>query len=254
MPLITFISDFGKSDHYVASVKGSILKHNSNINIVDISHEIKKYDISHAAYVFKNVYEEFPKGTIHVISVNNTDINNGIILFQLDNQFIITFDSGIISLVDSRENINVILLEGNINPSFPEKFMGEIASKLASGINYTTLGRPIKDIKKYHNMEVSISKNKIIGYSIRIDHYGNIITNISESDFNNVLSKNSGIFEINLGIEKIAQISKSYNDVDTADLFALFNFNGLLEIGMNRGNASELLGIKNHTPITIKFL
>ena len=132
--------------------------------------------------------------------------------------------------------------------------MAEIASKLASGINYTTLGRPIKDIKKYHNMEVSISKNKIIGYSIRIDHYGNIITNISESDFNNVLSKNSGIFEINLGIEKIAQISQSYNDVDTADLFALFNFNGLLEIGMNRGNASELLGIKNHTPITIKFL
>ena len=254
MPLITFISDFGQSDHYVASVKGSILKHNSNIKIVDISHEIKKYDISHAAYVFKNVYKEFPKGTIHVISVNNTDINNGIILFQLDNQFIITFDSGIVSLIDSRENINVILLEGNINPSFPEKFMGEIASKLASGINYTTLGRPIKDIKKYHNMEVSISKNKIIGYSIRIDHYGNIITNISESDFNNVLSKNSDIFEINLGIEKIAQISKSYNDVDTADLFALFNFNRLLEIGMNRGNASELLGIKNHTPITIKFL
>jgi len=254
MPLITFISDFGQSDHYVASVKGSILKLNSNIKIVDISHEIKKYDISHAAYVFKNVYKEFPKGTIHVISVNNTDINNGIILFQLDNQFIITFDSGIVSLIDSRENINVILLEGNINPSFPEKFMGEIASKLASGINYTTLGRPIKDIKKYHNMEVSISKNKIIGYSIRIDHYGNIITNISESDFNNVLSKNSDIFEINLGIEKIAQISKSYNDVDTADLFALFNFNRLLEIGMNRGNASELLGIKNHTPITIKFL
>ena len=160
MPLITFISDFGQSDHYVASVKGSILKLNSNIKIVDISHEIKKYDISHAAYVFKNVYKEFPKGTIHVISVNNTDINNGIILFQLDNQFIITFDSGIISLIDSRENINVILLEGNINPSFPEKFMGEIASKLASGINYTTLGKPIKDIKKYHNMEVSISKNK----------------------------------------------------------------------------------------------
>ncbi len=254
MSLITFISDFGQSDHYVASIKGSILKYNSNIKIVDISHEIKKYDISHASYVFKNVYEEFPRGTIHVIAVNSTDVDNGIILFQLNDHFIITFDSGIISLIDSRENLNVTLLEGKINPSFPEKFMGKIASKLLSGINYTTLGKPFKDIKKYFNMEVSISKSKIVGYSIRIDHYGNIITNISESDFNNVLYKNSGVFEIHLGVEKIIKISQSYNDVETADLFALFNYNRLLEIGMKKGNASELLGIKNHTPITIIFL
>ena len=103
-------------------------------------------------------------------------------------------------------------------------------------------------------MEVSISKSKIVGYSIKIDHYGNIITNISESDFNNVLYKNSGVFEIHLGVEKIIKISQSYNDVETADLFALFNYNRLLEIGMKKGNASELLGIKNHTPITIIFL
>ena len=69
-----------------------------------------------------------------------------------------------------------------------------------------------------------------------------------------MLSKNSGNFEINLGIEKITIISESYNDVDIADLFAIFNCNDNLEIGMNKGNASELLGIKNHTQIAIKFL
>ncbi len=254
MPIITFISDFGLTDHYVASVEASILKYNQNNKVVNISHEIKKYDLSHAAYVFKNVYQEFPKGSVHIIAVNDSDYKNDIILFQINNQFIITFDSGIISLLDPNENISVIKLEGKIFPSFPEKLMGEIASKLASGINYTSLGNPFKNFRQFSNMEVKISNNEIIGYSIRIDHYGNIITNIKKSDFNKVLTKNSGNFEINLGIDKITLISNSYNEVDIADLFAIFNYNDNLEIGMNKGNASELLGIKNHTKIPIKFL
>tara|TARA_B100000287_G_scaffold223411_1_gene210804 strand:- start:3630 stop:4394 length:765 start_codon:yes stop_codon:yes gene_type:complete len=254
MPIITFISDFGNTDHYVASVKGSILKYNPNNKIVDISHEINKYDLSHAAYIFKNVYKEFPQGSVHIIGVNNSDDDNDIILFQLNNQYIITFDSGIISLLKNNDKISVILIEGDKHSSFPEKLMGEVASKIASGINYTTLGRPFNEYKEFSDIEVKVTKNEIVGYSVRIDHYGNVITNIKKSDFNRVLSKNSGTFEINLGIDKINKISNSYNDVEIADLFALFNYNDNLEIGMNRGNASNLLGIKNHTQISIKFL
>ena len=254
MPIITFISDFGNTDHYVASVKGSVLKYNPNNKIVDVSHEVNKYDLSHAAYIFKNVYKEFPQGSVHIIGVNNSDDENKIILFQLNNQYVITFDSGIISLLDSNENISVMEIEGIKHSSFPEKLMGEVASKIASGINYTTLGKPLTEYKQFSNIEVKVTNNKIVGYSVRIDHYGNIITNISKSDFNKVLSKNSGSFEINLGIDKINKISDSYSDVEIADLFALFNYNESLEIGMNRGNASNLLGIKNHTQISIKFL
>ena len=254
MPIITFISDFGTTDHYVASVKGAILKYNPNNKIVDISHEVNKYDLSHAAYIFKNIYKEFPQGSVHIIGVNNSDDDNKIILFQLNNQYVITFDSGIISLLDSKENISAIEIEGEKHPSFPEKLMGEVASKIASGINYTTLGKPISQFKQFSNVEVKITNNEIVGHSIRIDHYGNIITNITKSDFNKVLSKNSGSFEINLGIDKINKLSNSYNDVGIAYLFALFNYNENLEIGMNRGNASNLLGIKNHTQIAIKFL
>ena len=89
---------------------------------------------------------------------------------------------------------------------------------------------------------------------MRIDSYGNIITNINRLDFNKNLNKSSGSFSINLGVDKITKISESYSDVGIADLFALFNYNGFLEIGMNGGKASQLLGIKNHTPISINFL
>jgi len=89
-----------------------------------------------------------------------------------------------------------------------------------------------------------------VKYSCNIFTY----SNITLSDFNKVLSQNSGSFEINLGGEIINALSKSYKDVDTADIFALFNYNKTLEIGMNKGNASELLGIREHASIKINFL
>ena len=254
MSIITFISDFGTSDHYISSVKASILKYNSNNTIIDISHRVKKYDLSHAAHIFKNVFEEFPRGSVHIIAVKNYESSDKILLFQIDSHFILTFDSGIIGLICSNDKISAIEIDEKHNKIFPEKLMGEIASKLASGINYTTLGKPISVFKRFLDKEVSISKDKIIGYAMRVDSYGNIITNINESDFNKLLKKNSGTFIINLGVDKISKISNSYSDVGIADLFAVFNYNKFLEIGMNGGGASDLLGIKNHTPITIKFL
>ncbi|SUZ86652.1 uncharacterized protein METZ01_LOCUS39506 [marine metagenome] len=253
MSIITFISDFGLKDHYVSSVKASIIKYNQNIKIVDISHNIRKYDISHAAHVFKNVYEEFPNGSIHIISVKH-DNNDDIILFQLNNHFIITYNSGIISLIEPKESYNAILIDGNKHKTFSEKFMAEIALKLVSGINYTTLGSPTKDVRKFLNKETSISRNQIVGYILRIDDFGNFVTNISLSDFNKVLSQNTGSFEINVGGEIISSLSNSYSDVGIADIFAIFNYNQILEIGMNKGNASDLLGIREHDSIKINFL
>ena len=167
--------------------------------------------------------------------------NDDIILFQLNNHFIITYNSGIISLIEPKESYNAILIDGNKHKTFSEKFMAKIALKLASGINYTTLGSPTKDVRKFLNKETSISRNQIIGYVLRIDDFGNLITNILLSDFNKVLSKNNGSFEINVGGEIINSLSNSYSDVGIADIFALFNYNRILEIGMNKIKDSQFV-------------
>ena len=128
MSNITFISDFGLSDHCISSVKASIFKYNSSNQIIDISHEINKYDLSHATSRFlKECFEEFPQGSIHTI-VKKYESADDLLLFQINNQYIITYDSGIISLINSSENI-VTLIDESSNKVFPEKYMGEIASK-----------------------------------------------------------------------------------------------------------------------------
>ena len=69
MSIITLTTDLGTKDHYVAIIKGEIYKQIKDINIVDISNDISKFDIQ-GCIVFKNCYKNFPDGTVHIIGVN----------------------------------------------------------------------------------------------------------------------------------------------------------------------------------------
>ena len=89
MSIITIISDFGYTDHYVAAIKASIYKLNSNLNVVDISHNIKKYNISHAAHSIRNVYKDFPEGSIHIICVKASEKKERIVVVIINENYFI---------------------------------------------------------------------------------------------------------------------------------------------------------------------
>ena len=76
MQIITLTTDMGLQDYYVASLKGTILTLNPEAIIVDISHSVKPFNISEAAYYISSCYRNFPKGTVHVIGVDDEPIVN----------------------------------------------------------------------------------------------------------------------------------------------------------------------------------
>jgi len=255
MSIITFISDFGYSDHYVASVKASIYKLNSNLNIVDISHNIKKYSISHAAHLIKNVYTDFPQGTIHIIAVKASEKEERIIVVKMNDHYFVTYDTGIFTLINLKDNYTAVSVNFSISSSFPEKtIMGPVAAKLAANNDISSIGKPVMDLNRKYFINPKITNNQLVGHVMRVDHYGNLITNISYNDFEKINKENAGSYEIIIGIEKLSEIHKTYFSVDSGEIFALFNDNDFLEIGMNLGNASKLLGMKEDDPITINFL
>ena len=255
MSLITIISDFGYSDHYAAALKASIYKLNSNLNVVDITHDTKKYNISHAANTITNVYKDLPDGSIHIICVKASEKKERIVVVKINDHYFISYDTGIFSLIDLKENYTAVSVDYSILSSFPEKsIMGPIAVKLAVNNDISTIGKPIMNLNKRFFPTVNVSNNNLKGNILRIDHYGNLITNIHLNDFDKLIVKNSENFEIIIGIEKLIEINKTYSDVNAGELFALFNSNQFLEIGMNLGNASKLLGMKEDDPISINFL
>jgi len=255
MALITFMSDFGENDHYVSAVKAKILAINPDLSIVDISHTITPFDITHGSFVLRSVFRDFPEGTIHLVAVNTVDTSaDSYIIALIEGHYFIGVDNGLISLISEKDPEAIIKLSNpDIETSvFPSRdIMARYAAMLAGGTPLKDLGQVTKDFKKLLGRQLKATKRQISGNVIRVDHFGNAITNIDQDMFN-ILQKGRG-YSIKFGREEISTIHSTYAAVDPGECFVVFNSNGLLEIGINKGNASELMGLTFDTPVVINF-
>ena len=99
--------------------------------------------------------------------------------------------------------------------------------------------------------QVKATKRMIAGHVIRVDNFGNLLTNIQREPFD-VLSKGKS-YTVQFGGERAKKLQTYYNQVDQGECFLLFNSQGLLEIGIYKGNAAQLLGMGYDSPVNILF-
>jgi S-adenosylmethionine hydrolase len=255
MAIITLLTDSGESDHYVAAIKARIISINPGIRIEDISHKIKPNDIGHAAFVLRAVFRDFPKGTVHLVGVDAVGNRGDLpIALQLEDHFFVGSDNGFFGLISERSHQNLIVLNSinTINTTFPERdVFAPAAAKLASGVSLSDLGKPLPAFKKMIDRQVKATKKQITGTVIRVDQFGNLITNIPKEAFE-ALSNGRG-YTIQFGGEKFRRIQTQYNQAEQGECFTVFNSLGLLEIGIYKGNASELLGLNYDSVVNILF-
>jgi S-adenosylmethionine hydrolase len=255
MAIITFMSDFGHRDHYVAAVKAKIWSINPSINIVDITHTIEHFNIPHAAFVLRSVFRDFPQGTVHLVSVNSpTKLKDKMIAVKMEEHYFVGADTGIFSLLSDKDNIAVVELkpDPDYSPVFPDRtLLASAAVALASGKSIYDLGNQIDGVRKMLNRQLRVNKEQIGGHVIHVDTYGNLITNISREVFDKIGNQRS--FIIHFGMETLDTIVDSYNSVDNGDCMAVFNANGYLEIAISQGNAAGLLGLDYDSPVMISF-
>lgn len=255
MAIVTLLTDSGESDHYVAAIKAKILSINPGVKLVDISHRIQPFDIAHAAFVLRSVFREFPKGTIHLIGVHATgQRDDALLALQLEDHFFIGADNGLFGLISEKSHQNLVELNtiSPIRTTFPEKdIFAPAAVKLASGVALSDLGKPMSTFKKMIDRQVKATKKQITGTVIRVDNFGNLITNIPKEAFD-VLS-NGKTYSVQFRREKFNRIHTQYNQVEEGECFLLFNALGLFEIGIYKGNASELLGLSYDSTVNIIF-
>lgn len=265
MKIVTLITDMGNKDFYVASIKGAIYSKIENVTIVDISHEIKPFDIAHASYVLKNCYKDFPAGTIHIIGINpeETDETKHLVI-QHNGHFFIGADNGMFSLIfnEPPEHIYTIDKGEGLNQSFsfPTKTVFvEAAQKLANNAPIATLGQKIDQIKRRQLFRPTVEADVLKGTVTYIDTYGNIITNIDQQLFEDVQAGRAFKIYLTRAGYTISKINKKYNEVPEGEKIAIFGSSNFLEIAINKGvdgsggGASRLFGIKLNDTITIEF-
>ena len=245
MPIITLLSDWGLTEHYVASVKGAILSRMPDAVIVDISHNIRQFDIKHASFVMRNAWPFFPEGTIHIIGVDTIESpKHPHVIVKSEGHYFIGADTGLISLILSKEPdkiISITEIQDSGYHTFPsrDRFV-KVAVLLARGTSMDELGMPLQSLNIKTLLQPDFNGKIIFGKVMHIDHYKNIFVNITEKFVRECMGKNE--YYILCKKDKIPLV-RAYDDVREGNPCALFASNGYLQVAINRGKASSLLDL-----------
>lgn len=257
MAIITLTTDLGHKDFYQAALKGSILSQLATANIVDISHEISPFNIPQAAFILKNSFHYFPKGTVHLIGIDSVfNESTKYLALKYRDHYFVGSDNGIFSLLFDEKPSEIVELSIMQDLKFLHFPLSDIfpkaVSHLAKGGKLSEIGIPVNDIEEKMTLQPVIEPDMIRGSVIYIDIFQNIITNITKEVFTRVQRNRDFTLHFKRN-ETIKQLSWHYNEVPEGEKLCLFGISNHLEIAINKGNASGLLGLNLNDIIRIEF-
>ncbi len=261
MATVTFTTDFGEADHYIACMKGVVLQLAPAARLIDVTHLIGPHDVVHGAFVLRQVFDYFPDGAIHVAVVDpGVGTTRRLIAARYGGQVILAPDNGLVTLVhrdfvlaELRVIQNEALFRSRISATFHGRdILAPVAGHLARGLTLDHVG-PMIDQLELLNLEPSqrLADGSLQGQVLYVDHFGNLISNISEEE----LIRHGGAdprMNVHVGPLRIGPLRRTYGDVSVGEIVAIIGSTGMLEVAINQGDAAESLRAEPGTVVVVR--
>jgi S-adenosylmethionine hydrolase len=247
-PVIALLTDFGLRDHYTGTMKGVALGFCREITFVDITHDIPPHDVVTAGLELAAAYRYFPAGTIFLVVVDpGVGSARKAIAAEAGGYRFVGPDNGVLSIVfDELEPGRIVELsdERYARPSKSRTFEGRdrfapAAGWLASGLDLGALGVPFGPIQRLDMPKPQVAGEVLSGEVLRVDRFGNLITNIGRRDLEAFAP--GGSVMIYISARRISSVVPTYSDVPPGGLCALIGSSEQLEIAVNGSSARKEL-------------
>lgn len=262
MKTITFTTDFGINNNYIAQMKAVVLSIASDARLIDITHSISKHNIAEGAYVLETTIPYFPEGTVHVAVVDPGvgSVRRGIVVIT-KKQILVGPDNGLLIPVAKKlfpfqvyeiKNKN-FMLKKIFNTFHGRDIFTPVAAHILNGVFFEEIGPIVNDYINLNLNQIEITQKGVTGKILYIDDFGNIITNIRMNLIFKYLKLNKK-FIVNAGRHKKEMVFvETYSDVKKGDFLITNSSSDYLEISANQSKASEILKVKLGEEISIKF-
>jgi S-adenosyl-L-methionine hydrolase (adenosine-forming) len=242
--MITLTSDFGLKDSYVAEMKGVILTINPTAKIIDITHDVEKFNIRMGAFILASAVPYFPQGTTHLVVVDpSVGTNRRAILVQTKQGFFVGPDNGVLMLAAKNQEIEHICELTNpkfMMPQVSSTFHGrDIFAPTAAYVDKcrkaSAFGPEIANVVIPEFASVKSSNETLIGEILHVDDFGNIITNISQKEMRQTKTANVKLRNVSLNVA----FGKTYAQIKPREVIVLIGSHGFLEIALNQDSAAD---------------
>ncbi len=258
-PVIALLSDFGTRDHYAGTMKGVMLGICPDATLVDITHDVPPHDVIDGSLQLAAACRYFPSGTIFlaVVDPGVGSARRGIAAEAGDYRFVAP-DNGVltVALREFPPKRVVELTERRYaRPTVSRTFEGRdrfapAAAWLAKGIQLTALGRPVADYQRLDIPAPEVTDEGVRGVVLRIDRFGNAVTNIDRRTFESV-ARAKGV-QVSADGHRVEQIVATYAEIPVGGICALFGSTDHLELAANSASAAERLGIGRGAVVEVR--
>ena len=256
-PVIALLTDFGTRDHYAGTMKGVVLGICPDTTLVDISHDLPAHDVLAGALELAAAYRYFPSGTIFLVVVDPGvgSARRGIAADIGDYAFVAPDNGVLTAVLDEHPPKRIVELTERkyARPTVSRTFEGRdrfapAAAWLAKGIDLAALGRPAGAIHRIEIPRPGEVAGGLEGEVLRVDHFGNLITNIDRKAFEKLAA---GTLDIRVGTHAVSRIVSTYADASAGEICALFGSTDHLEIAANGASAAAALTLGRGAPVHV---
>ncbi|HEY2907586.1 MAG TPA: SAM-dependent chlorinase/fluorinase [Vicinamibacterales bacterium] len=246
-PVIALLTDFGSRDHYVGAMKGVAIGICPDASLIDITHDVPPHDVLAGALELAASYKYFPAGTVFVAVVDpGVGSSRRAIAVEAGDYLFVAPDNGVLTVALREQPLSrtVELTERKYaGATVSRTFEGRdrfapAAAWLAKGVDLALLGPTVASIQRLDVPEAREDSDGIAGEVLRVDRFGNLITNINRTAFERL---NGRAFVVTSGPHVVSKIVSTYGDVARGEICALFGSSDHLEIAANGESAADRL-------------
>ena len=275
--LITLTTDFGTRDSYVAELKGVLYSEGPpDLRVVDLSHELAPFDVHAAALFVRAALPRFPPGSVHVAVVDpGVGSARRALVVQLPMMTLVGPDNGLFSyLYDGREVVYAIdaarLGTRTVSRTFHGRdLFAPVAAQLASGVSAASFGKPLDTYVRVGGPLVEITRDALHGRILHVDHYGNLITNLTHAMLRDFVGADEAQLDggdgrsdaraelgtglcVRVGSHVIEKLVDHYAQAEPGELLALIGSSGLLEVAAREQSAAQKLGLEQGDTVSVE--
>jgi S-adenosylmethionine hydrolase len=253
--IVTLTTDFGRTDGYVAAMKGVLYTLAPRLTVVDLTHEVPAFDVSHAAYVLHQAAPFFPSDTVHVAVIDPGvgGPRRGMVVVQ-HRQYFVGPDNGVFTpfLTDEavvHELVNPALWLPNPAAVFHGRdLFAPTAARLVTGLAPADCGPRLADPVRLPAWQVRREGEAVIGAIVHVDHFGNCISSISADRLKEL---GEGPCHVEAANGMRVALRRTYSEASPGEVLALVGSTGLIEIAVREGSAAAQCGVKRGDAVRV---
>lgn len=254
--IIGFLTDFGLSDPFVAEMKAIIYSIDTEVRIIDITHDIDKFDVRMGAFVLMMAAPHFPEGSVHVAVVDpGVGSKRRAVVVKTGRSILVGPDNGILIPTARSEVVHGVyeitnpeIMQPNISNSFHGRdIFAPVAAHLARGFRPEDCGPEVTDPVKAPFNDPAVRENEAICEVLHVDGFGNIITNLSRAHAREMNLTTGQKLTVRIG-GRHWQIKfvKTFSELNKRGIGMIMGSQGFIEIVCCKKNAAKHLRIRRN--------